>query len=124
VAHVLAQPTNTSSFTGGHSGSSGNSGRVIWVLYNSGFQNCYPIFIRKKGNLNFGVPEISGSGFPEIPDQLLSLYLFHQTTSRKSGSNKKARSTYQYYCTNRTNKQSTNQPNKFLIGLWGEWIGP
>ena len=50
-----------SMFTGGHSCSSRDSCQIIRVLYNSCSQNCYLIFTRKKGNLNFWVPEISGS---------------------------------------------------------------
>jgi hypothetical protein len=53
---------------------------------------------KKKGKSEFSVPEISGLGFPKIPDQLLSLYPSHQATSRKGDQiNKKVRSTYHYY---------------------------
>ena len=42
----------------GHSGNTGNSGRVIWVIENSGNENCYPKY--KLPELR--VPENSGSG--------------------------------------------------------------
>ena len=41
----------------------------------------------------------------------------------KRGSNTKVRSTYHYYWTNLTNKQSTNKTNQFLIGLLGQVSG-
>jgi hypothetical protein len=46
----------------GHSGYLKNLGQVIRVFRNSGFQQCYLMFVPKQHYLNFRVPDILGSG--------------------------------------------------------------
>jgi hypothetical protein len=46
----------------GRSGYPKSSGRIIWVLKNSGIENCYLIRDKKKYYPQFRVPVISGSG--------------------------------------------------------------
>jgi hypothetical protein len=59
---------------GGRSGYPKISGRVIRVFKISGFENRYPKLQRVLQYPKFRVPEISGSGIPELPELLCHLH--------------------------------------------------
>ena len=91
--------------------------RVIRV----GYLKMLPEIDPKKSNTrNFGF----GFGFSRkypINCQIIVSPIRQQV--KKKGWNTKVRSTYRYYCTNQTNKQSINITIKFLIALLGQVSG-
>ena len=54
------------------------SGRVIWVIQNSGNENCYPILPPKKHYPQIQVPDNSGSGSGIT--RYIQIYKKQQTT--------------------------------------------
>jgi hypothetical protein len=63
--------------SGGRSGYPKISGQVIRVFKISGFENRYPKLQRVLQYPKLRVPEISGSGIPELPELLSLLHKTH-----------------------------------------------
>jgi hypothetical protein len=65
---------NLSTTRGGRSGYPKISGRVIRVFRILGFENRYPKLQRALQYPKIRIPEISGSGIPELPELLCQLH--------------------------------------------------